>query len=473
MVQIGLSPSGRNGQLSSQLRVELSNEWPMKQIPHQHRQGNAYNSPSRRRYVDSFAVTSEPQYVQPRSATGSTTTGTSTLTCSALSTAYKYGNQNGGGTGESKTGEGGMTVSGGGVAAKTGGAATRPTSNYVASTLIECGVEHHDCGEHEKALKAFRAALKAQKLSLGDEHLCIAHTLGNMGAVYLKQGRLFLASQALEEAIRMKLKFRIAEDDPKHSKIYLGDILNNLGNVAYLRGDYTTSLKYYKTTLKDARRFDKQREKDCRDDSNEEEETRSDDNKNQEQKYLLHKEVANALHNIGRLHIHQNEWDAALSVLTECHRMEEALYGADNIRLASTLELIGFVHFSSSNLDAAMTYFSQALPMHRNAHGPLHEDVATCLLHIGMVQEATGDVKDAWEIFTKSRDIFVRVGVDFSHRGLKAARRSIASIEHLLSNEVEQQQQQRQKRESNKRPHHNQFVTIEQREMGDARHFEA
>ena len=104
MVQIGLAPSGRNGQLSSQLRVELSNEWPMKQIPHQHRQGNAYNSPTRRRYIDSFAVTSEPQYVQPRSTAGSTTTGTSTLTCSALSHVHKYVNQNGGNE-ESKSDE--------------------------------------------------------------------------------------------------------------------------------------------------------------------------------------------------------------------------------------------------------------------------------------------------------------------------------------------------------------------------------
>ena len=434
-MQIGLRTSGQNRQAASHLRVELSNEWPMKPIYSQHNhhhQGSYGNGvgESRRRYVDSFAVSSKPHYVQPRSAAASAST--SELTSTASSPANKS-NHIEDGTNEE-------------TAANN---TDRPRSNYVASTLVECGIEHDNCGEHEKALKAFRAALKAQRLSLGCNHLCIAHTLGNMGAVYLKQGRLFLASQALEEAIRMKLKFRMKENDPKQSKIYLGDILNNLGNVAYLRGDFTTSMKYYRTTLKDARSFGKRCD--------------GGDDSGSEQKVLMDTELANALHNIGRLHIHQKEWDAALSVLTECHRLEETTFGADSIRLADTLELIGFVHFSSSNLKAAMTYFSEALSLHRNMHGPLHADVASCLLHIGMVREATGDLKDAWEVYTKSRDVFVRVGVDFSHRGLKAARRSIASIEHLLALEKSNETEQSTTR----------FIPIEQREIGNGVHFEA
>jgi tetratricopeptide (TPR) repeat protein len=276
---------------------------------------------------------------------------------------------------------------------------------YVASALVDSGVEHHARGEPEHALKAFHVALKAQRLSLGKDHICIAHTLGNIGAVYLRQGKLLLANEALEDALGMKVRLIAKQKrSGQKSEMLLAETMNNLGNVAYLRGDYTTSLKYYRTTLKDLR---------------------------------VHKgpqkDLANALHNIGRINIHHKEWDAALSVLTECNRIERVVYGPDHILLADTHQLIGFVHLTSSNLDAAMRSFSEALSILRTVYGPVHADVATCLFNIGMVREARGNLKDAWEVYTKARDIYNRLRLEDTHRGLKAARRSIANVEQRIS----------------------------------------
>ena len=313
------------------------------------------------RYVDSFAVSSQPEYVLPQTT---------------LEEENASKNKTAGGT-----------------------------SSYVASPLVDSGVEHHSRGEYEKALKAFAAALSAQRLSLGGEHICVAHTLGNMGSVYLKQGRLLLASEALEKALRMKLRLRErqSKEEQEQCNIVVADLLNNLGNVAYLQNDYLKSLKYYWATLKDLRTHNGPEE-----------------------------ELAKTLHNIGRLYVHQQEWRSALTVLTECHRMECDLHGPDNIIICDTLNLIGFVHVRSSSADLGLQSFLLALSISQAVYGSNHPDIAASLLNIGMALEAKGKLKDAWESYDGARNIYKRVGVDHAHRGLKATRKSIACIEQIL-----------------------------------------
>jgi tetratricopeptide (TPR) repeat protein len=293
---------------------------------------------------------------------------------------------------------------------KTGGDGT---SSYVASPLVDSGVEHHSRGEYKKALKDFAAALKAQRLSLGGEHICVAHTLGNMGSVYLNQGRLVLASKALEEALGMKLRLREKQnkEEQEQCTILVADLLNNLGNVAYLRNDYLKSLKYYWATLKDLRTHNGPEE-----------------------------ELAKTLHNIGRLYVHQQSWTAALSILKECHRMECVLHGSDNILICDTLNLIGFVHVQSSpsSADLALRSFLLALSISQAAYGTDHPSIAASLLKIGMALEAKGQLEDAWESYNGARDIYKRLGADHTDPGLKATRRSISCIEHLLAERREE-----------------------------------
>jgi tetratricopeptide (TPR) repeat protein len=276
--------------------------------------------------------------------------------------------------------------------------------NDVAYDLVKSGVEHHKNGELVMALKAFQAALQVQMLSIGEEHPFIAHTLANVGAVYLKQGQLFLASEALEEALEMKKRLRDhCDDEAGKSKIIIADVLNNLGNVAFLRGDYALSLYFYRTVLKDLRSSD------------------GPDN-----------ELANALHNIGRLNVLKEEWDAALSVLTEALRIERELYGPKNVLVGDTLELIGFVRLSSGDHDDAMISFSEALSIFQAKYGAVDPNVATSLVNVAMVMERRGELQGAWHAYVTARDVFVKLGVENSHRGLRAACRSIEAIELLI-----------------------------------------
>jgi tetratricopeptide (TPR) repeat protein len=397
MVQKTRTHGGRGASgYAPYLQVEIANQWSKHEQQQQHLLASHHEE---RRYSDNFAVSSRPHFVQPRSA------------ASVASPIVQPKEKR---------------------LVEKNDKEDIATMGHVASTLVECGVEHHTRGEYELALKAFRAALKAQRLTLGTEHLCIAHTLGNIGAVYLRQGKLFLAANNLDEALRMKNKFRTKEQDPNTSNISLAGILNNLGNIAYLRGDYETSHKYYKSTLKDLR-------------------SSSSSSSDRKAVQLSQTHLAHTLHNIGRLHILQHEWFAARSVLAECHRIEVQLYGPRDLRLVDTLELLGLVHYSSSlsltnntSLDLAMTTFSEALAILRNGHGKVHPAVASCLLHIGMVLEARGDLQDAWDMYSRAQDIFVRLSSsssgtatttttnDSHHRGLNAARRSMAKTEQKL-----------------------------------------
>ena len=291
--------------------------------------------------------------------------------------------------------------------------------NDVAYDLVKSGIEHHKNGELVMALKPFQTALKVQMLSIGKEHPFIAHTLANIGAVYLKQGQLFLAGDALEEALEMKKQLRdYCDDEAQKSKIIIADILNNLGNVAFLQGEYNAlSLYFYRTVLDDLRLGDGR------------------DN-----------ELANALHNIGQINVLKEEWDAALSVLTDALRIERELYGPNNVLVGDTLELIGFVCLSSGDHDVAMISFSEALSIFQAKYGAVDLNVATSLVNVAMVMERRGEFQGAWHAYVTARDVFVKLGVKNSHHGLSAACRSIKAIELLIESGKQKHRKKHQAR---------------------------
>lgn len=277
----------------------------------------------------------------------------------------------------------------------------QPTRPSVGSALIAGGIRHYDEGEYEQAQKAFRTALKTQRVSTGDEDVSIALTLSNIGAVHLQQGNLDEAEEALKTSL--VIKKRLAPD------AIVADILNNLGNCANLRGDYEGSLNYYRESLNDLR-----------------------------QKRGRRGDVANALFNIGRLEIQTQQWETAVKVLAQAYRMNREVYGKEHEYVAQTLEMVGFVHLQTRNYDTAMTSFTSALGIYRKANGPgLHTDIAKSMFNIGMVSEATGDLSDAWETYTTSRDIYARLGTSQDDPDVVMVLRSISNIELAITKQTQ------------------------------------
>jgi len=275
---------------------------------------------------------------------------------------------------------------------------------YVGSTLIESGVTHYARGEYEKALKAFNTALKTQRVSIGDEDICIALTLSNLGSVYLRLGELEKAEQMLLDSLLMKRRVK--------PRMNVADSLNNLGNCSNLRGDREKSLEYYAAAL---------------------EELRSKNGKPED--------VADTLFNIGRLHIQLRDWEPARSTLTEAWRISRDIYGPNHAFVAQTLDLIGLVQLTTGDVDSSMISFTKALGIFRRLHGPLHLDVAGSLFNVGMVREARGELADAWESYTTTRDLYSRLGTDSDDPRFKILRQSISNVERKITQENQERQE--------------------------------
>lgn len=271
--------------------------------------------------------------------------------------------------------------------------------------LVNEGIEYHKKGKYESALKSFQLALKSQLLNTEGDHPMVANTLSNIGSVYLKQGRLYLAAESLREALRMSNRLRkTCRTKAEMATVPLAGVLNNLGTIYFLRGDMERSLEYYRGAVSDATSLG---------------ETNG-------------KEVANALHNIGRLSCLQKDWATSLDMLKASLRLEQELYGKDDISLVDTLDLIGFALLSTNSLDDAMVTFAESLSIVHAHCGLVHEKVATALLNVGMVMERQGRVENSLQTFSTAQDVFTRVGLGDDHRGVRAANRSIVRLTRLL-----------------------------------------
>lgn len=376
---------GYNNQ-SSILRVQLA-RWPKK---NEHKSG----------VHSTFAITSQPEFVQPQIPTKSQDQA-ALANVNSQTPAKAHGVVGG----RSSNNE-------------------EENKELCYTSFVEEGLALHTKGDYNKALKAFQSALKSQMTTVPGPG--IAQTLANIGAVYLRQGRLFLAAEALEESLRLKKMFK----KELGRRICMADVLNNLGNLAFLRGDGALSISYYQSAVKDIR---------------------FGGNKPSEDIFL-----AQAKHNIGRISVLQGEWDTALTTLTQCLRIEQDLYGSKHIESAETLELLGFIYLSSGDYDNAMISFSEVLSLYQKKFGVVNTDVAKSLMNIGMVMESQCQLKEAWHSYATARDVYRKVGVDVSHRGLKVASQNIQNIERQL----ELQARREQKKETEKT-----FLSIETAEQ--------
>lgn len=270
--------------------------------------------------------------------------------------------------------------------------------DYVGCSLVRDGVQEYQAGEYDKALKAFSTALKTQLVSVGEEDLCIALTMGNLGITYLQKGNVDEAEKAFKDVLFMKRK--LAPD------MIVADILSNLGTCASLRQDYKVSLDYHKEALDDLY-----------------------------QKHGPPQAFADALYNIGRVEIQLSQWVNALGTLSEAWRNTKEVYGVNHVFVAQTLELLGFAQLQLKDTKSAMVSYTSSLVIYRKIHGSKHLSVADTLYNIGMVRERCGLLTDAYEAFAASQELYSILATPNDDPGLCIVRDSIAMLEKKIAKE--------------------------------------
>ena len=247
-------------------------------------------------------------------------------------------------------------------------------TDYVGQALVDSGVKHYSLGKYDEALRDLTNALQAQRVTVGAEHICVAHTLSNIGAVLLKLERYSIAEECLQEALVIKEKQR--EEQPY---LTIADTLNNLGNTAFLIGDFDRALPFYERALEE---------------------------------YTAGPvsgtagDIADVLYNMGQAHCFRNDFYDALSKFSEAVELLVKVRGRDNSDIAEIIEKIGAINLYLKRYEDAMEDFEEALRVTRLALGSYHADVAPCLYHIGLVHEAQGLHRLAFQSYEEALDVY-------------------------------------------------------------------
>jgi len=264
------------------------------------------------------------------------------------------------------------------------------SSFYVATSIVESAVDAFEQGEPEKALKLFATALKTQRLTLGDFDLCVAHTLGNIGSVYINMGWYEDASQVLTESLNIRLKLRSTPGSnlPKGCEhVYLYETLINLGSVEFLKGDYIMAMSYFQDCLKEI--------------------TTGETSGSTEM-------IANTLYNIGHVHCVLCEFEDGMIAMNESLQLTQSTFGHEDIKAAEIIEKIGCIHMHQNKFDDALSSFIEALRITKMGLGSEHVDCAPSLYNVGLVYELRKETRRAMDSYKAAISIYEKNKVENS-----------------------------------------------------------
>lgn len=174
----------------------------------------------------------------------------------------------------------------------------------------------------ENPSMAFLYANREVEIALDSEHQkSIAHSLSTRSKVFKQLSNYKSAEADLNKA----LEIYTALDD----KSWISSIYTDLGNLAYVRGEYDLAVVYYMKSLKISELLN--------------------DKSSQ----------ANVLNNIANVYLYQGQNNKAISYYKKALEMNNVL--GDRKRAALTLDNIGLVYLNMEQFDTALVYQRKAL----------------------------------------------------------------------------------------------------------------
>ncbi|CAF3372063.1 unnamed protein product [Rotaria socialis] len=140
-------------------------------------------------------------------------------------------------------------------------------------------------------------------------------------------------------------------------------VLNNLGIVQALKGDFAVALDNCVRAL----------------------EMRS--------KNLLknHPHIATSLHNIGAIYSARSDYVNAIDFYEQALAIRNEIYPTDNVNKATTMANLGATFKLQGDFSRARTLVQSALEMRRRLLPEPHPQIASCLWHLGNIAEAQSD----------------------------------------------------------------------------------
>lgn len=222
----------------------------------------------------------------------------------------------------------------------------------IASTFHNIGLLRMNCGEPQKAEKAYKQSLSLRVKKFGLNDLGVSSSLLALGDLYYHKKQYDDAFRSYKESLRIH-KLHCTKSDLKTADHYY-----NIGLVFYSKGPYIKA----KSAVAECLRI-----------------------RRQQLAPNEHLPVASALHLLGLIATSLGNYVEALSLLQESLSIrQQLLRQRDHLLLLNVQLALGIVHQKKYDFDNAMSCFSVALAGRSRRLGKVHGSVSDVLQAIGV-----------------------------------------------------------------------------------------
>jgi CHAT domain-containing protein/Flp pilus assembly protein TadD len=212
-------------------------------------------------------------------------------------------------------------------------------------------------GEYEEGVAVAQRQLEIRRRLLGQDHLCVAMNLQNLGVLLFRQGDYAGAEPVCREALAMMRKLLSEE----HSKV--ASSLNNLAVLLWFKGDYAGAEPLCREALAMKRKL-----------LGEE-----------------HPDVARSLSNLAALLQLKGDYAGAEPLHREALAMRRKLLGEEHPDVAASLNNLAVLLWWKGDYAGAEPLCREALAMKRRLLGEEHPDVAGSLNNLAGLLDSKGD----------------------------------------------------------------------------------
>jgi len=256
------------------------------------------------------------------------------------------------------------------------------------------GYCHYRLGNNEEAMKCYKTALvHVQEASLGE--MDEAATANCIGVLYFHQEPAD-STESLQffESCLTVYKKTLADDSAK-----LATLLNNIGRVHYLNGDYPKALAVYERALVIRRaKLGKQSV-----------------------------DVAATICNTGQTHHQRGEFDLAMEYYREFLQMANSHLGSNHRDVAIIIKCMAEIHHERREMTKARDLYLEALKAARVSLGSSHPDLASTLNKLGNLHYEMNDYELSLKYYLEGLNIEETV-LDAYHPHLLVTLMNVAQV---------------------------------------------
>ncbi|CAF1293724.1 unnamed protein product [Adineta steineri] len=274
-------------------------------------------------------------------------------------------------------------------------------SNHVtlATSYNNVGAVYDHLGEYSKALSYHEKALNIYEKILPPNYPSLASSYNNIGLVYDNMREYSKALSYYEKALDTYEK-TLPSNHPDLATSY-----NNIGSVYMSMGEYSKTLPYYEKALDIF------------------------------QKCLPpnHPSLAASYNNIGTVYNAKKEYSKALSYYEKALGINEKILPPNHPDLVNYYHNIGLVYDNMREYSKTLPYYEKALNIYEKTLPPNHPDLAISYNSIGSLYKNMEEWSKALPYYEKALDIYEKI-LPANHPTLATCYNNIGAVYDYIGN---------------------------------------